>query len=76
MIATFAEMPGVSLAMNAGTIERRHFLDKMVLTPSPKIKSFFDDALEKTAVTADDYGNIVMAAIRQLYLIHAHVCLF
>jgi hypothetical protein len=67
MIAKFVEMPCVSLAIDAGTIERRHFLDFVVLASEMKIKPFLDDASEKATDTAEDSRNFVTAAIRQLY---------
>lgn len=73
MIAKFAQMPCVSLAIDAGTIERRHFLDIMILAPYSKIKPFLYDAVEKTTLTAEDYGNIVMNAIKDLYRKHVNV---
>jgi hypothetical protein len=67
MIAKFAEMPCVSLTIDAGTIERRHFLDIMLLAPYTKMKPFLYDAIEKATLTAEDYGNIVVTAIKQLH---------
>jgi hypothetical protein len=67
MIAKFAQMPCASFAIDAGTIERRHFLDIMILAPYSKIKPFLYDVIEKATLTADDYGNIVMTAIKELY---------
>jgi hypothetical protein len=67
MMAKFLEMLCVSLAIDTGTAERRHFPHIKVLAPSLKIIAFFSDAFERATLTAEDYGTIVMAAIRQLY---------
>jgi hypothetical protein len=67
MVTQFAEMPCVSLAINAGAMERRHFLDIIVLAPYTRIKPFLDDAAERATLTGEDSGTIVMAVIKELY---------
>jgi hypothetical protein len=66
VIGKFAEMPCVSLAIDAGTMGRRCFLDIIVLAPYARIKPFLDDVVERAALNAEDYGTIVMAAIKEL----------
>jgi hypothetical protein len=39
-IALFACRPAISIAIDAGTIEGRHFLDIMLLAPSTGLRSF------------------------------------
>jgi hypothetical protein len=39
ILSRFAEMPCVSLAIDAGTIESRHFLDIMILAPYSDIST-------------------------------------
>jgi hypothetical protein len=73
MIAKFQQMPCVSLAIDAGTIERRHFLDIMILAPYPKIKPFFYDAIENVTLTAEDYGTIVATTINELHQTNVNV---
>jgi hypothetical protein len=51
--------PCVSLVIDAGTIERRHFLDLMILAPDIGLRSFLYDSLENERLTADDYGKLV-----------------
>jgi hypothetical protein len=63
----YAQMPCVSLAVDAGTIERRHFLDIMILAPYSKIKPFLYDAVENLSLTAEDYGTVVTTAIKELH---------
>jgi hypothetical protein len=60
-------MPCVSLAIDAGTMEPRHFLDIVVLAPSARIKSFLYDAVERATLTTEDSERIAMAAIKELY---------
>jgi hypothetical protein len=67
MIAKFAEMPCVALAIDARTMERHYFLDIMVLASCPRIKRLLYDAVESATLTAEDYGTIVLAAIKELY---------
>jgi hypothetical protein len=66
MIAKFAQMPCVSLAIDVGMIERRHFLDIMILAPHTKIKPFLYDAIENATLRAEDYGTIVATTIKEL----------
>jgi hypothetical protein len=66
LIAQFAGMPCVSLAIDAVTMERRRFLDVMVLAPYMRIKRFLCDAVERATLATDDDGTIVMAAINEL----------
>jgi hypothetical protein len=72
-ITHFSQMPCVSLTIDAGTIERRHFLDIMVLAPYSRVKPFLYAAVENSTLTADDYGRIVMEAIQELYNKGVHV---
>jgi hypothetical protein len=67
MIARVAQMPCVSLAIDAGTIEQRHFLDMMILAPYSHLKPFLYDAVENRTLTAADYGSIVTTAIKELH---------
>jgi hypothetical protein len=73
MLARFSDMPCVSLAIDAGTIERRHFLDIMILAPYSKIKPFLYAAIEQPTLTAEDYGSIVTEAIKDLFQKGVHV---
>jgi hypothetical protein len=73
ILARFAEMPCVSLAIDAGTIERRHFLDIMILAPYSEIKPFLYTAIEEPTLTAEDYGNIVTEIIKVLFQKGVHV---
>jgi hypothetical protein len=66
MIRRFAIFPCVSLAIDAGTIEGRHFLDIMILAPYTKIQPFLYATIEKSSLNAEDYGNIVVTAIKEL----------
>jgi hypothetical protein len=66
MIAKFAQMPCVSLDIDAGTMEEHHFLDVMALVPHPRIRPFLYDAFESATLTAKDDRTIVMAAIKEL----------
>jgi hypothetical protein len=66
LIAKFAQRPCVSLAIDAGTIERRHFLDVMILAPYSSLDPFLYDVFERDTLTSDDYGNLVVAVIQEL----------
>jgi hypothetical protein len=67
-VAKFAQMPCVSLSIDAGTIERRHFLDIILSAPYSELKPFLYTAVERESLTVEDYGNIVIEAIRELNL--------
>jgi hypothetical protein len=47
VMARFAEMPCVSLVIDAGTIARRHCLDAMVLAPDSNVTPFLSDSIKK-----------------------------
>jgi hypothetical protein len=66
ILAEFAKRPCASMAIDAATIERCHFLDIMLLAPYSSPQPFLYDAIEKANLTAEDYGNVVAAAINQL----------
>jgi hypothetical protein len=65
-IKQFAKRPCVSLAIDAGTIERRHFLDIMILAPYSNLPPFLYDAHEQDASISEDYGRIIAGIIREL----------
>jgi hypothetical protein len=58
--------PAVSIAIDAGTIESRRFLDIILLALYTRLKPFLYTAVEQTRLTTGDYGNIVANAIRDL----------
>jgi hypothetical protein len=62
-IALFSFRPAVSIAIDAGTIKSRHFLDIMLLAPYTGLKPFLYTAVEQTRLTAEDYGSIVAKTI-------------
>jgi hypothetical protein len=66
LLTSFAKLPSISMAIDAGTIERRHFLDIMLLAPYTTLSPFLYDSVEQARLTAQDYGNIVADAIRTL----------
>jgi hypothetical protein len=64
-IAEYPERPCVSLVIDAATIERRHFLDLMVLAPYGGLRPFSDDSLEKERLTVDEYGCLIAQAMEE-----------
>jgi hypothetical protein len=62
--AESAKRPCVSLVIDERTIERRHFLDIMVLAPSSRLPPF---------LTAEDHRSLVAQAIEQLTLLAVKV---
>jgi hypothetical protein len=64
-IEQFAKRPCVSLAIDAGTIERSHFLNIMIFAPYSNLCPFLDDAHEQEALTSEDYGLIIAEIIRE-----------
>jgi hypothetical protein len=66
IVASYAKRPCVSLAIDAGTIERRHFLDLMILAPYSRLKPFLYDSLENERLTSEDYGELVAQTIEEL----------
>jgi hypothetical protein len=66
VVRQFAKRPCVSLAIDAGTIEKRHFLDIMILAPYSSLDPFLYDVLENETLTSDDYGNLIAAIIKEL----------
>jgi hypothetical protein len=75
VIAKFAQRPCVSLAIDAGTIERRHFLDVMILAPYSSLDPFLYDVFERDTLASDDYGNLIVAIIQELKSQGFRVCL-
>jgi hypothetical protein len=73
VLTKFAQMPCVSLAIDASTIERRHILDIIILAPYSKIRPFLYGSIEESTLTAEDYGNIVTEAIKDLFQKNVHV---
>jgi hypothetical protein len=65
-IAAFAGRPAVSLAIDAGTIEERHFLDIMVLASHTGLHPFRYKGIEKSNLRVENYGNIVGDTIKEL----------
>jgi hypothetical protein len=65
VIEEFAKRPCVSLAIEAGTIERRHFLDVMILAPYSNLCPFLDDVYEQDALTSNDDGHISTGIIQE-----------
>jgi hypothetical protein len=66
LIRAFATRPCVSLAIDAGTIERRHFLNVMLLAPYSNLKPFLYDSYEEETLTSDDYGRVIAQIIKEL----------
>jgi hypothetical protein len=66
-LANFQTLPSVSIAIDAGTIAHRHFLDIMLLAPYTSMRPFLYDTVEQTTLNSDDYGDIVANAITKLY---------
>jgi hypothetical protein len=62
----YAKRACVSLVIDPGTIERRHFLDLMILAPFRGLRPFFYDSLENERLTADNDGQLVAQAIEEL----------
>jgi hypothetical protein len=60
--AEYAKRPCVSLVSDAGTIERRVFLDLMVFAPYSRLRPFSFDSLEKERLTVDDYARLAAQA--------------
>jgi hypothetical protein len=56
----------VSLAIDAGTIERGHFLDIMILAPYSQLRPFLYNSPENERLAAEDYGSLVAQTIEQL----------
>jgi hypothetical protein len=53
----FQRLPAVSMTIDAGTIERRHFLDIMLLAPySEDGDPYLYDSVEESNLSSDDYG--------------------
>jgi hypothetical protein len=73
-IALFGSRAGVSIAIDAGTIKGRHFLDIMLLTTYTGLKPLLYTAVEQTGLTVEDYGNIVANAIRDLRQAKDQLC--
>jgi hypothetical protein len=65
-IEQFAKRPYVSLVIDAGTFERRHFLDIMILASYSNLRPFLYDAHEQDALTSEDYGRISAEIIPEL----------
>jgi hypothetical protein len=65
-VAEFAREPSVSIAIDTGTMERRHFLDIMLLAPHTDTKPFLFRAVEEESLTLEIYGSIVAQAISDL----------
>jgi hypothetical protein len=66
VIAKFTQRPCVSLAIDAGIIETRHFLYVMILDPYSGLDPFLYDAFEKDTLTSDDHENLIVAIIQEL----------
>jgi hypothetical protein len=66
ILADYAKRPCVSLVIDAGTIERRPFLDLMILAPYRGLRPFTYDSLENERLTADDHGQFVAQTIEKL----------
>jgi hypothetical protein len=70
-LARFEKLPAVSITIDAGTIERRHFLDIMLMAPyTPDCPPYLYDTVEKATLSSDDYGEIVGKAILTLHNQH------
>jgi hypothetical protein len=66
-VRRFSYLPAVSMTIDAGTIERRHFLDIMLLAPYTESGApFLYDTVEVESLTSEDYGNIVAGVIQTL----------
>jgi hypothetical protein len=65
ILAEVAKRPCASLTSDAGTIERRHLLDVMILAPSSRLRQFLSNSLENERLTAEDYGSLVAETIEQ-----------
>jgi hypothetical protein len=68
--AQFSELTSVSLAIDAGTIGGRHFLDLILMAPHAVHSPFLYDAVEQSHMTATDYGDIVADRILALRAEH------
>jgi hypothetical protein len=66
-LAKFAQVPSVSLSIDAGTIHGRHFLDIMLLAPYTELTPFLYNAFEAESLTVNDYGRFVLGTIRDLH---------
>jgi hypothetical protein len=67
------QMPCVSRAIDAGTIERRPLLDITILAPYTRIKPFPDDATENETLTAKEYRTLVPTTIKELHQTNVNV---
>jgi hypothetical protein len=56
----------ISLAIDAGTIERLHFLDVTILEPQSRLAAFLHDALEKEPLTSEDSRNLIATMVQEL----------
>jgi hypothetical protein len=72
-VAEFAQEPSVSIAIDAGTMARRHFLDIMLLAPHTDTKPLLFRAVEDESFTLKKYGDIVAVAISDLHDLHVNV---
>jgi hypothetical protein len=66
IVKSFASRPCVSLAIDAGTIARRHFLDIMILAPYSRLLPFLYISLENDHLTSANYGILVRQVIEEL----------
>jgi hypothetical protein len=66
ILVDYVKRPCVSLIIDAGTIERRHFLDLMIFAPYSGLRPFLYDSLENERLTVDDSGQLVAQAIEEL----------
>jgi hypothetical protein len=66
ILVDYAKRVCVSLVIDRGTIERRHFLDLMILAPYRGLRPFLYDSLENKRLKADDDGQLVAQAIEEL----------
>jgi hypothetical protein len=66
VIKQFAERPCVSLAIDAGTIERRHSLDVMILASYSNLRPFLYDVYEQVVLTSADYGYMIAGIIHEM----------
>jgi hypothetical protein len=63
----------MTIAIDAGTIESRHFLDIVLLALAFRIRPFLYNSVGQTCLTARDSGTILADQIKDLEAIGVHV---
>jgi hypothetical protein len=51
----FKSVSSIAIAIDAGTIKSRHFLEIVLLAPAFRIRPFLYDSVEETCLAARDY---------------------